>query len=173
MPISIGLDIYTDPRATYNLETAEFMKRELLDKIGVDVNIVVNTKIKDYNDHLSNWNYDLALIHYFNWGDPAIGVHRMYDSKNIRKGVMFSNMTSYSDPIADALMAQAALALDIDTRRALYQELQEKLVRDMPLYPLSPLPFVTIHSRNLAGLDDSIWGLMFPFDNVHWVHDAQ
>lgn len=170
---SIGLDIYTDPRATYNLETAEFMKRELLDKIGVDVNIVVNTKIKDYNDHLSNWNYDLALIHYFNWGDPAIGVHRMYDSKNIRKGVMFSNMTSYSDPIADALMAQAALALDIDTRRALYQELQEKLVRDMPLYPLSPLPFVTIHSRNLAGLDDSIWGLMFPFDNVHWVHDAQ
>lgn len=170
---SIRLDTQTDLRAEYNLDTALFIKQELLDKIGVDLEVVSDEDRNKYHEAISNWNYDIIFMHYFNWGDPAIGVHRMYDSNNIRRGVMFSNMTLYSNPAMDALMDQASQTLDIADRKVLYREMQERLVQEMPLYPLSTLPFVTIHSKNLEGLDDSIWGLMFPFDSVHWVHGEQ
>ncbi len=170
---SIVLEVGTDPAGPYYMEQALHLKHELLDKLGVNVHINYTTKFSEYAERVANWEYDAAYMNYFNWGDPAIGVHRMYDSKNIRKGVVFSNMTSYADKTVDALIEAAESTADLEERRQIYKKLQIKLASDLPILPLTGLPFATIYSKGLAGIGDGIWGSMIPLDEAHWISVRQ
>jgi peptide/nickel transport system substrate-binding protein len=62
----------------------------------------------------------------FNWGDPVIGVHRTCLTRNSRKGVVWSNTQSYSNPKVDALIETAAARL---TRPGLGRLTYESILR--------------------------------------------
>ncbi len=113
-------------------------------------------------------DFSLTLDVVFNWGDPVIGVHRTYSSKNIRKGVIWSNTQGYINPDADTLMEKAGIETDPEKRKMLYAEFQQIVAGDLPVYWIAKLPYATVYHRNLEGVGDSIWGIMFPYDEIRW-----
>jgi peptide/nickel transport system substrate-binding protein len=149
-------------------EAAEYLRNDLLRKIGVNLEIVRPRSFIKWAERVSNWNFELAIDDVYNWGDPVIGVHRTYDSANIRKGVIWSNTQGYRNEAVDILMELAGRETDIDKRKSLYAEFQRLVAKELPVYWLAKVPFATIYHGDLAGLDNSIWGSIFPYDEVCW-----
>jgi peptide/nickel transport system substrate-binding protein len=149
-------------------DTAEYLRSDLLRKIGVVLEIVQHKSLPEWASKVSNWNFELAIDNVYNWADPVIGVHRTYDSKNIRKGVIWSNTQGYRNEAVDNLMELAGRETDVDRRKSFYAKFQRIVAKELPVYWLAEMPFVTIHHRDLAGLDNSIWGSMIPYDEVLW-----
>ncbi len=65
-------------------------------------------------------------------------------------------------------MELAGTEMDFEKRKELYAKFQRVVAGDLPVYWLMTLPYATIYPRNLEGLNNSIWGTMFPFDEVRW-----
>jgi peptide/nickel transport system substrate-binding protein len=103
----------------------------------------------------------------FNWGDPVIGVHRTYLTRNIRKGVIWSNTQSYSNPKVDALLDAAAAEPDTAKRKELYKEFQQIVVDDVPILFLHGFPYGQSASVKVKELPESIWGPLSPYDQVN------
>jgi peptide/nickel transport system substrate-binding protein len=76
--------------------------------------------------------------------DPAIGVQRIYWSKDFAPGVAFSNGAHYANPEVDGLLEAAQTELDPSRRRALYARFQEIVQADAVTLPLvsTGLPWV-------------------------------
>jgi len=67
---------------------AEYMK-PALKKIGIDVTVRASADFPTWSKRISNHEFDMTIDNVFNWGDPVIGVHRTYNSQNIKKGVIW------------------------------------------------------------------------------------
>ncbi len=165
---SITLDIFVAGASDPFTQMAKYLRVDLLKKIGVDLEIIQHTELMNWVQRVSNREFVLTTDSVFNWGDPVIGVHRTYSCANIRRGVIWSNTQAYCNPQVEALMEQASIEMDFDKRAALYAEFQRLVVQDLPVYWLFQEPYVTIHHRDLVGLDNSVWGTMFPYDEVYW-----
>lgn len=76
-------------------------------------------------------DFDTAIGAYCNGTDPEIGVRRMLVSSSVGP-VPFSNMAGYRNPAVDTLFERAAAALDLEERRRLYRDIQQRVVRDQP-----------------------------------------
>jgi peptide/nickel transport system substrate-binding protein len=166
MRFSAKIDVL--PTQLEFLEAAEYLRIDLLNKIGVNLEIVRHKSFLQWSERISNWNFDLAIDSVFNWTDPLIGVHRTYDSTNIRKGIIWSNTQRYRNHAVDRLLEQAGKETDVARRRSFYTKFQRLVAKDVPVFWLAEVPFATIHHRDLAGFDNSIWGSMFPYDQVCW-----
>lgn len=145
-----------------------YLRDDLMRKLGVELVIRESENFSQWAELVSNGKYHLTYDAVFNWGDPVIGVHRTYDCDNIRPGVIWSNTQGYCNPEVNALMQAAGRELDVEKRKALYAKFQKRVVADLPIYFLSKIPYITIHHEQLAGLNDSIWGLLAPLDQVYW-----
>ncbi len=147
---------------------AEYIRSQFK-KIGVDVTIKASADIRAWIKTVSNHNFDMTVDSVFNWGDPVIGVHRTYQSTNIRKGVPWHNTQQYKNTDLDALMVKAGSELNIEKRKALYTEIQKIVVDDAPIAYLVTSPFHTIWNKDRVGNPpvDSIWGTQVPWDNVY------
>jgi peptide/nickel transport system substrate-binding protein len=98
----------------------------------------------------------------------VIGVNRTYMSSNIREGVIWSNTQQYSNAKVDELLEKAALETDQEKRKALYDEFQEIVVDESPIYFINVIPYATVYKKGLAGVPDGIWGAVSPMDDLHW-----
>ena len=74
---------------------------------------------------VSNHNFDLTWDTVFNWGDPVIGVHRTYQTSNIKKGVIWSNTQQYSNPKVDAIMEKAGVENDMVSEKLYIQSFRK------------------------------------------------
>ena len=119
-----------------------------------------------WSSRVSNWDFDLTVTYTYQYGDPALGVERLYVTKNIVKGTPFANVQGYSNPQADALWAQAGVALDAGERQKLYSEVQKILVTEVAAGNLFELEFPTLYRKNVKNLVTTAIGLNESFDNV-------
>ena len=145
---------------------AEYIKPQLK-KIGINVEVRAAPDFPTWAKRISNHEFDLTWDVVFNWGDPVIGVHRTYDSKNIRKGVIWSNTQQYENAEVDAIMAEAGQESDPERRKALYARFQEILTEDLPLYPVFTLPYHTVSSVKVGNPPRGIWATSSPLDRVY------
>lgn len=167
--IRFSTNIHPIPSSNVDsLEVASYLRIDLLRKIGVNLKIIKSESFSNWASNVSNGNFFLALDIVFNWGDPVIGVHRTYSSDNIRKGVIWSNTQGYRNTQVDNIMKQAGTEMNFDKRKQLYEKFQRLVAFEIPVYWFMTLPYATIHHQNLEGLDNSIWGNMFPYDEVRW-----
>jgi peptide/nickel transport system substrate-binding protein len=77
--------------------------------------------------------FDIGYGSYCNGPDPEIGVTRAFVSSNI-KPIPFANGAAYSNPQVDALFTQAASTVDRTQRAALYGQIQDILVQEVPYW---------------------------------------
>lgn len=162
---SVPLDFVSDD-AGIVLSVLEYLRMDLLRKTGVELVVENPMNFQHWAEKISSGDFQISQDEVYNWGDPVIGVHRTYDSRNIRKGVIWSNTQGYANPRVDALMDAAGAEMNPQKRKALYAEFQKIVVDELPVLWLYKTPYMTIHHRDLAGMGDSIWGVMSPLDRV-------
>jgi len=111
----------------------------------------------------SERGYALHLASISNLFDPQVGVQRLYWSKNLIKGVPFSNGTAYSNPEVDTLLEDTAVSLDKQERIAKWKKIQEIVMRDVPNFPIAMPLWLTIsrvrisdHTTNAEGFEGSM-----------------
>jgi peptide/nickel transport system substrate-binding protein len=171
-PDSDGIRIRTTldfiPAGAIWKRKAEYLKAQLK-KVGIDVTIEASSDFRSWLKTVTSHNFDMTLDSVYNWGDPVIGVHRTYQSSNIRKGVPWHNTQQFVNPEVDAVMDKAGRELDLEKRKALYAEMQKMVVEEAPIAYLNSSPYHTIYNNQRVGNPpvNSIWGVCAPWDEVY------
>jgi peptide/nickel transport system substrate-binding protein len=140
-----------------------------LKKIGIAVTLKASSDFRSWLKTVAGHDFDMTLDSVFNWGDPVIGVHRTYQSTNIRKGVPWHNTQQFRNADVDAIMAKAGLEINLQKRKALYAQMQKMVVNEAPVIYINASPYHTIYNHERVGNPpiDSIWGTSSPMDNVY------
>jgi peptide/nickel transport system substrate-binding protein len=94
--------------------------------------------------------FELGVASYCNGPDPEIGVRRAYVSSNIGP-IPFSNGAGYVNEQVDALFDEAAALTDRDERAAVYAELQELIVADLPYFWINDSEGYRAHRAEFEG----------------------
>jgi peptide/nickel transport system substrate-binding protein len=156
----LQLSLDAAPGAADQRTLAEYI-RPALSKVGIDVQLRASPDFPTWARRVSSFKFDMTLDSVWNWGDPVIGVHRTYQSSNIREGVIWSNTQQYANPKVDALLAAAAKERDPVRRKAQYRDFQKRVVDDCPIAYLIE-PNYAVGYRRIASPKASVWGVMSP-----------
>jgi peptide/nickel transport system substrate-binding protein len=132
--------------------------RAQLKDVGIDVTVKTQDNATLAKDVFTDKQFDMSAASYCNGDDPEIGVRRQYDSKQISK-VAFSNGASYSNSQVDTLLDQGAHEVDPAKRGAIYRQLQEIAVRDLPYLWLAETVSVRAFNANCTGFNQENTGL--------------
>ena len=145
---------------------AEYLKPQLK-KIGIEVIIRSSPDFPTWAKRVGGHEFEMTWDVVFNWGDPVIGVHRTYQSSNIKKGVIWSNTQGYANAQVDTILEQAGSELDPEKRKALYAQFQRIVADEVPVYFVYALPYHTITSKNIGNPPAGIWATLQPMDRVY------
>jgi peptide/nickel transport system substrate-binding protein len=162
---SSGLDWY--PGDIDNQQVvAEYLKPQLR-KIGIDIQLRPPADFPGWAKRMASWEHELSMNGIFMWGDPVIGIHRVYLCDNI-KNMVWTNTQGYCNPKADEAMKKAGMEMNPDKRKALYSEFQKIVTEDLPLVWTHELPYFSIIHKDLRDVPSGIWSLVAPFDKTYW-----
>jgi len=122
----------TFPHPTSYARAGEVIRANLA-AVGVDV-VLQPLEVNAANEQTYvKADFDIGYGSYCNGPDPEVGVTRAYVSSNIRPAP-FANGAAYSNPRVDDLFTQAAGTVDRSQRAALYAEIQNILVQEVPYW---------------------------------------
>ena len=144
---------------------AEYVEQALED-VGIEVELSVSPDFPTWAQRIAAGEFQMTINNVWNWGDPVIGVHRTYLCDN-RVGVIWTNNTGYCNSSADRLLEAAGQELDPEARRVLYEQFQQIVAEDVPIYFLTTPPFWQAYNPAVRnGPTNTIWGLMSPMHEV-------
>ncbi len=148
--IRLRISFDASPAVDETRRFADFV-RAALARVG----IAVEVRASDIGGYLkriyTDRDFDMCCSSFSNLYDPTVGVQRLYWSKNIAKGVPFSNTTYYRNPKVDALLEAAAIEPDRARRRAQFLEMQQIVMRDAPDVNIGVPRWYTIHNKRARG----------------------
>lgn len=139
--------------------------RQSLEQVGFKVDIEA-ADAGGWAQRVGNFDFDLTFHFTDQFGDPAIGVSRLFLTSNIVKGSPFVNNEGYSNPKVDDLFNQASSATNPADRQKLYSEVQKILVDDVANGYLFENQNVTLYKNNVHNLITSAVGTNSNFDSV-------
>ncbi|MEZ5657017.1 MAG: ABC transporter substrate-binding protein [Burkholderiaceae bacterium] len=148
------------------IKAAQEYAKPALAKIGIDVELRQSPDFPTWAKRVSSHAFEMTIDSVWNWGDPVIGVHRTWDSSNIRKGVIWSNTQSYKNDRVDAIIAQAGTETSEAKRKKLYHELQRIVVDECPVVFLNEITFHVGWNKRISSPPDSVWGVMTPLSKM-------
>jgi peptide/nickel transport system substrate-binding protein len=160
------LALSCDASNTTDARTLAEYLRPALAKVGIDLTVRIAPDFPTWSRRVGGHDFELTTDSVWNWGDPVIGVHRTYQTSNIRKGVIWSNTQQYSNPRVDDLMAQAGKERDVAARKKLYAEMQRIVVDDCPIAYVFETGFSGAVGRNVAPYDFGVWGPLAPLEGL-------
>lgn len=83
--------------------------------------------------------------------DPDV-TNRLHSRSIGAKGGRGSNNAQYANPEVDALLDKGARTFDSESRRAIYQRIQELVRRDLPFLPLYQVNVVQGNKKGISGV---------------------
>lgn len=140
--------------------------KQSLEQLGFKVNLE-STDAGGWASRTGNWDFDLTTTYVYQYGDPALGVERLYIAANIVKGSPFANVQGYDNPDLDKMWTDAASEVDPEKRQQLYTQIQTQLVNDVANGFLVDMEFPTLHRKNIKNLVKTAIGLNESFDDVY------
>lgn len=146
--------------------TAEFIKQSL-EQIGFKITTEPVADAGSWFNRISNWDYDLTLCYAFQYGDPGLGVSRLYLSDNIVKGTHTANVQAYQNAVTDELLTKGDQATSREERQEYYSQAQKLLVDEVANGYLFEIINPTIYRSNIKNLIDSAVGVSDSFENVY------
>ncbi len=102
--------------------------------VGVDVINSPSERATANKRMFTDRDFDVTMTGYTSYGDPALGIGRMFLTSSI--GKLFGNASGYSNPEVDKLFDEAEHATGEEARGAFYKKAQKILADDMPLLTL-------------------------------------
>lgn len=163
--IRFSLIFDMEPGSEFYKTSAEYARQQLR-KVGIDAKLRTSADFPSWAERIGNHDFDLTTDNVWNWGDPAIGVHRTFLSSNIRN-MVWTNTQSYKNERVDEILAQAAVELDDEKRKALYEEFQQIIAEEVPIVYTLETPYHTLAAPTVGNVPQSIWGVLSPFDEVY------
>jgi len=150
------------------VKTSEVL-REQFTKIGIDLVLKPMEPATMYDVVWAKFDYDMALWRSMSTlAEPSVGAARAYLTSQIGKG-SFTNGMQYSNPRIDELFQKVQREVDENKRLEMYKELQEILVRDLPLIWLVEPDNWSAYRDDFVGIPAGIYGGMRERqDNVWW-----
>ncbi|SDH98026.1 ABC transporter substrate-binding protein [Alloyangia pacifica] len=149
---------------------AEYVSQQLK-QIGFTVDIEA-TDAGGWAQRVGNFDFDTTFHFSDQFGDPAIGVSRLFVTSNIVKGSPFANNAGYSNPEVDEIFAKAASSTSREDRQELYTEAQKILVDDAANIYLFENQNVTLYKDSVHNLITSGVGTNSNFETVY-IDDAK
>jgi peptide/nickel transport system substrate-binding protein len=134
------LRIYWASGRDYEGRAAEVIRDQLRD-VGIATTISVFDRPTFIDRVFRQWDFDLAHQLFTTGPDPTISVTPRYHTNQI-KPEPFVNGMGYSNPEVDALFDAEYQVVDRDERAAMWREIQEILMADLPALPLFEMPVV-------------------------------
>lgn len=139
--------------------------RQSLQQVGFKV-VIEAADSASWSKRISDFDFDFAFNFTQQYGDPALGVSRLYLASNSVKGSAAVNNQGYSNPKADELWLKAATATTRDQRQAAYTQIQKILVDDVANGFLFEIQNPTLSRKNVRNLVTTAIGLNDTFDTV-------
>ncbi|MDB5817075.1 MAG: hypothetical protein JWQ11_715 [Rhizobacter sp.] len=149
------------PGSDFCKGTGDYL-RAALQRIGIAVEVRNQDFAGWYKRVYTDYDFDTTNFVAFNLTDPTIGVQRFYWSKNILKGVAFSNGSGYANPEVDKLLESAQVEIDPVKRRAQFAIFQRLAMDDLPNIPIGDINYFTLENKKVKNLILSPYG---PHDN--------
>ncbi len=119
------------------------------------IGIAVEVRASDFGTYAkrvyTDRDFDVTCTSFSNLYDPTVGVSRIYWSKNIVKGVPFTNTSYYRNPQVDTLLETAAIEPDPAKRIAEFMEFQEIVMREAPDFNVGVPRWITIYNKRVQG----------------------
>ncbi len=137
-----------NPFAPERLQLAYYIKQALA-KVGVDVTIRTQDFPTFVKRVYTDRDFDFEINGLSNIVDPTVGVQRAYWSKNISRGVPFSNGSGYSNPEVDRLLEAAATEPSPEKRKELFNQFQQIIAREVPLINLVTKLSATVYNKKV------------------------
>lgn len=145
------------PFSEYYFKTGDYFK-QALSRVGIAVTLrsqdFASWSRRVYTDN----DFDTINASAHNLTDPSIGVQRFFWSKNIIKGVPFSNGSGYSNPEVDRLLEEAQVEVDESKRAEKYHRFQQIVVDELPQIPVGNISWFTIQNKKVTGADQTPFG---------------
>ncbi|HQS45627.1 MAG: peptide ABC transporter substrate-binding protein [Rhizobiales bacterium 24-66-13] len=147
------------------MRLAEYVKQAWA-RIGIAVTLEA-TDAAGWAQKVANWDYEATFDFLYQFGDPALGVARVYETRNMKRGVLFNNTIGYVNPALDAVFDEAAITSPDEARAALYHTAQQMLVEDVPVLWLLELQFPTFTANRLRNAVTTAIGVNDSFDSAY------
>jgi peptide/nickel transport system substrate-binding protein len=163
--IRVKLELNPVPISQTWMRLVQYVKQALR-QVGIDVTIK-NMDQASSVASMGNHDFDMCIVTNTAFGDPAVGVARSYITKNIRKGVPFTNTCQYSNPRVDELFDAAAKSNDRSERQRLYTEVQQILAEDVPVAWLLELEYAISINRQMHDVVTTGLGVNDSFDRAY------
>jgi peptide/nickel transport system substrate-binding protein len=154
------------PFGEYYFRLADYVKQQLT-QLGVTAEIRNADFATYYRRIYTDYDFDITCSGASALTDPTIGVQRFFWSKNIIKGVPFSNGTGYSNPEVDALLEAAQTEIDPQKRTVLFHQFQKKVVEDLPILPMCDVPYFTVKNKAVKNTEISPFGISDNFADAY------
>lgn len=136
---------------------AEIARENLLEA-GIQVDLTA-TDVAGWNQRLGEKDYDIAFSYMSQYGDPALGVARLYTTSNIIEGSPWNNVSAFSNADLDALFDAGAAEINPEKRAKIYHDAQALIAEEVPLAWLFEMIWPTIYRSNIKNLISSGVGL--------------
>ena len=130
------------------VRTAEVLKQNFK-AVGIDLEIRAQDTPAFLRRVYTDNDFDMTSNTLSALPDPTLGVQRVYWSKNIVKGVPFSNGSGYNNPEMDRVLEAAQSERDPAKRRELFVTMQKIAQTDLPVLDLFVMNFVTVYNKKL------------------------
>lgn len=127
---------------------AELAQQLFLD-VGVDMQLA-EAPVAAILEGMRNGTMDASL---FNW---TYGTNPEPDPAQTLRSDGGNNFCSYNNPEMDALIDQGVSVVDVDERRAIYDQIQAIFVEDVPALFLQFDQWINVWSSDVGGLPDDI-----------------
>jgi peptide/nickel transport system substrate-binding protein len=144
-----------------DLQQAAVAIKSMWKEVGVDVSIEALEDATYLKRIYQDGDFDVSLITYTSYSDPALGVTRTFARAS--QGKPFGNPSGWSNATVDELFAKGERATTPEDRGVFYREAQKIVADELPALQLRQYVDKNIASRNLNGL----WGIAQ--GNGHWV----
>jgi peptide/nickel transport system substrate-binding protein len=141
-------------RLTLKVSTNEFYRLQAaviqqdLRAAGIELD-VRSYEFATLSKDVASGNFQLVTLQWVGISDPDI-LRRVFHSKQVPPNGF--NRGYYSDPEVDRLIDEATAALDQETRRRAYQEVQRIVARDAPYISLWYKTNVAVSQPDLTGI---------------------
>lgn len=131
--------------------------------IGFDVKVYdVATLTEKVHNQL---DYDLHVTAIATGPDPDL-LTKSWHSDNIGKG-WNNNSTAYSNPTVDNLLEQGRTTIDPEARKLVYAEVQDILMDEIPMLPITEALWLWTYNENLGGFPIG-YTFRDGLETVHW-----
>ncbi|HTP85021.1 MAG TPA: ABC transporter substrate-binding protein [Alphaproteobacteria bacterium] len=141
------------------LRLGEVLKQQL-GRIGVQIELRSEDNASDMRRLYTDYDFDFFTAYVGTYADPQLAV---YWSKNIIKGVPFSNASGYTNPEMDQLLERVQVENDPARRLQEFHQIQQIAMRDFPIFPLLELDQLTIFNKKVHDHTTTFDG---PFSNL-------